>query len=729
MTISERVIHLAKERALFRFRVIAQQALRAAGDGARQRMKDTRSTDEERALTDAYEFILQHGKAFQHNLEAAYRDLLDRAMATMYTDLRMPLDRFSADDLSLIDDDTINRQIRIDHMVQRLRDADDEHLQRVNLILGRMHGKNDAKERENPFRPYLMARALHQTVHEMVVDKAVSLRLFELVSEGLAGQLPDFYRSIREVFESNGIRAHLVAEKSLYGGTGIGGLQEQVALDLGTRVLPGLKRVLDTADAAAQPLEIQRFVDGIFHAPASPATPLQAGSRALMARLDGFQQQAARGESLSLALAPEQNQLFALNAQIGPEETTRLERVAIDVVAMLFELILADAKIAGRFRMQIGRLQIPFLKAAMLAPDMLQQAAHPARQLVNRMGSAAVGLDPASPSGEKLEREIVRIVDTILADFKDDIGIFALSLDGFERFLAQQFYRSDADAELGVAALEAVEDGDRQPAMPAWLDDFSIDPRVVDFIATTWVRVLERERALEPAPAGTGPAGGFHGVLPDLVWSVQPKQNAQERTELVRMLPGLVKRLEAGLALLELNQDEMRRELDQLVAVHTQVLRGALAATSRQSAALPELRERFERQKAADEGAADAPIETGRYQRELAKRGVAIDLDLERGSSPSFDSDADWLDSITLGTSVERWSDDGFSMGRLAWISKRRTLYLVKLQDQSIPVVYSKTSLVKSLREGSLRLIEHAPVFERAVESLLLGVRSADGRG
>lgn len=723
MTISNRVIHLAEERALFRFRVTMRSVLRAAGAAAQTRVGTAQSADEEQELRAAHRFILHEGVAFQQQVDAAYRDLLTRALGTMYTDLRVPLDRLSADDLSLVDDDTVNRQIRIDHAVRRLRDADNEQLQRLNLIIGRMHGKNDAKERENPFRPYLMARALHQVLNGMVVDRNVLQRLFDLLSEALAGQLSDFYQSIREVFESNGIHAQLLAEKSPYYG---GALPERVALALSSHVIPDLQRALDVADAAATPQGIQGFVNGIFHAEDGPANPLQAGSQALLARLNGFQQQAAHGG------------LFALNERIGPDEATKLERVAIDVVAVLFDLILADEQIADRFRTQIARLQIPFLKAAMLMPAMLQQAQHPARQLVNRMGSAAVGIDPASAPGAQLEREITRIVTRILAEFSNDLGMFAACLAEFEKFLAQDWYRTDPEAQPSVVALEEAEDedGERQPVLPAWLDDFSLDPRVLDFIATTWVRVLERERALPPDRTRGSPAGGFHSVLPDLVWSVQGKQNAQERGELVRMLPGLVKRIEAGLALLSLTPDETRRALDQLVAVHTQVLRGAVAPPRHAAAALPELRARFERQKTDDDAAYAEPLESGRLQAALAKRGVSVDLDMARDTASFFDADADadgeaetdWLDRVDVGTCIERWSDDGFKTGWLVWISRRRTLYLVRMKNGGLPVVYSRSSLVKSLREGSLRLTENAPVFERAVQSLLQGLRSAAGR-
>ena len=94
----------------------------------------------------------------------------------------------------------------------------------------------------------------------------------------------------------------------------------------------------------------QNFVHGLFkqdktQAQATQSDPQgagapsgnspQPGSDALVARLSQYQQQAALGHSIDDEISPAQNQLFALGEQLGPDQVTKLERVAIDVVAML----------------------------------------------------------------------------------------------------------------------------------------------------------------------------------------------------------------------------------------------------------------------------------------------------------------------------------------------------------------------------------------------------------
>jgi hypothetical protein len=764
MQITNDIIQLAKERALFGFSALAQQMLQDADERMVQLAAEGRFGGDQHFLHVGRQFIRNSGKVFLKRVEIMYRDSLERAMRTMYTDLRVALDQLSADNLALIDDETVNRQIEVDRVVLRLRDADDEYLRKLNLMIAQLHGDHNVRERENPFRPYLMARTLHQVLHDMVADDEVGKRLFGLLSDALANRLADFYASICEVFEAKGIHAQLLTQKSRHvrnqrytGGNTVS--PDVMVLDLSARVMPGLQRVLElmnhvssessvTAAAepgrASQPNEFQDFVSGIFKPDRRGAEPLsnsnteafraqdkpeaegtlRAGSEALVSRLNQYQQQAARGQSVSDHISPEQNQLFAVREQMGTEETTKFERVAIDVVAMLFELILGDEQIPGGLRAQIGRLQIPFLKAAMLMPDMLQQGAHPARQLVNRMGSAAVALDPATPLGQSIEREITRIVHKILEEFDDDIVIFSDCLTELELFLTQNLRHADSETALSIQAVETAEQGALQNSIkrrpPEWLADFNIDQRIVEFIGNIWMRVLEMENA------DGGKAGAFRDLLPDLIWSVQEKQNPEERAALMRLLPTLVTRLKAGLALLQLPDNESQQALDQLVAVHTQVLRMNPSGATQKGRSLQELREHFPRVVTEHATAAPEPVNSRQFETELAKQGISIDLDLEREPSPSFESDADWLTRMQVGTCVERWSDTGYQLARLIWISKRRTLYMFHLEKKSGPIVYSAISLIKSLREGSVRTVEHAPIFERAVESLLIGARAVE---
>jgi len=48
----------------------------------------------------------------------------------------------------------------------------------LNVIVAQLHGEREARERENPFQPYLLARALYDAIPEMEHDEPKTTLLF-----------------------------------------------------------------------------------------------------------------------------------------------------------------------------------------------------------------------------------------------------------------------------------------------------------------------------------------------------------------------------------------------------------------------------------------------------------------------------------------------------------------------------------------------------------------------
>src|SRR4051812_24570531 len=116
MKVPKRVIQLAKERAMSGFADMARTMLAEAEASLCLPML-TRSTTEEKGIAAARQFIRQNGKVFLRRIDAFFSSYMDRAMHTMYTDLRMELRNVTADALTLIDEETMTRQIDVDRLV------------------------------------------------------------------------------------------------------------------------------------------------------------------------------------------------------------------------------------------------------------------------------------------------------------------------------------------------------------------------------------------------------------------------------------------------------------------------------------------------------------------------------------------------------------------------------------------------------------------------------------
>ena len=816
---SKQVIQLAKQNALHKFSALIHRMAQDTDNNLVTALSKAVSSADYQKFSAARQFLRQDGTQMLSHLESLFREQMERAMRTMYTDLRSGFGNFSADTLTLIDDEAVNRQIEVGHLVDRLRDSCDENLGRLNIMIAQLHGKSEVRERENPFRPYLIARTLHDVLRKMLKEEEIAVVLFEHFADSLAMYLPEYYAELCEVFDAEGIKAHLVARPGtlkrhqreqlarqvmasqsigmagpVVGAAAGAAMPYAIPSALAPNVVPTLERLLklmQQQSAAGSPnrgegapqeqvgttessATFQEFVGNLFNpleeeqfggspasfgniqARAQSPDPVQSEPKRrktdlpaeLLAKLNEFQQLAARGRPVNEKITPLQNQLFSVREQINQQVAAQPDRMSIDVIAVLFEFILGDEQIPEGLRAQIGRLQIPFLKAAMLDPALLRQLDHPSRQLLNRMGSVSAGLALDTELGQSVSAEIKRLVKKILDEFDQDITLFSTCLEELDQFIAEKMRNADANTALSIAAIEEAEKiGSMTVVVSSSLRDIllplNVDKRVVDFSVNIWARVLARASLQDEKASGESATSAdlikqmCVDVLPELVWSSQVKQNQQDRNALMRLLPSLAKRLKDGLKMLNLSDAESKSALDQLVEVHTQVLRSNEDASTEKLPSLDELRKIFSGLKIQEEpkeqtvfskAIAQPKIEAELIEKSLTERGVSASLDLKPESTFSSRLDDGWLSLMQVGTRVEYWINDAYQLGRLIWVGKNQSLFMFKLDVNSKPLVYSPASLSKALREGRLNLIESAPTFERAVESLLQGSEAVEQR-
>lgn len=758
----KRLLDSAKERAFFGFLALVQRAVQDAEKNAGTQQSGAASPLSQSALMSIRHFLRQDSNLLLRRVETLLRGYLDRAMQTMYVDMRPGLHNVTADDLSLIDDEAVNRQIEVGRLTQRMRDADEESIGRLNVIISQMHGRHDAKERENPFRPYLLARVLYEAVRDTAGDETKSKLLFEHLADALIPHLPGYYGAIRQVFESSGVHGKFVAQQSRaahfqrYYGAPAGEAQAFPA-HFASRVMPGLQRMMETLQHAV-PVQngggdhelrdlIRAMLSSAQNGQAAvtahggggvpqtaPEKPVARG--ALAAQLGAYQEKVARGEPIDERKPQERNQLFALRERMNLDAASSDERMTFEVVGLLFEFILDDTQIPAPLRAQIGRLQIPILKAAMLDTSLMHDENHPARQLLNRMASAGVATDQASKEGQELGSEIARIVDRILAGFGSDVSIFSDCLDQFESFLTQHLRRENAQTALGIEAVETAEKitillTNVTAGLCDLLLPMNVDKFVSDFIIRVWPHVLvraawaDRERQIDAEHADSA-FRLYRAVLPDLLWSIQDKQSPHDRTALIRLLPDLVKRLNAAMKLIDLPEDESRELMDQLVAMHTRVLRAPLKEAPPQ-ATRAGMEQDFARLTINWERVAwnqpDPPQPRAELIEEVvARQGVPANLNLGVNTVAATPADREFLaQTYLLGTKVEIRAGEGAGRpAQLVWISTHKSLYLFR-RDSGELEIYTSAALLEALREAAIVPVEYAPVFERAVESLLFG--------
>jgi hypothetical protein len=227
----------------------------------------------------------------------------------------------------------------------------------------------------------------------------------------------------------------------------------------------------------------------------------------------------------------------------------QMEAMTLDIVVLVFDYILGDSRIPDAMKALIGRLQIPVLKVTMLDKSFFSQKTHPARRLLDLLADAALGWDPAEGHDSSLYRKIEQIVQRILSQFEEGLDVFTDALNEFQAYLAEEKQTSD---QLTTRSAQFLRNREQ----------FEI-ARVVAH-DTVMASLLDPPPRADPRfsarPLGK-PAAELHvekgesspewqdavATMNDLLWSLTPKTDKEERRKLIDLLPRLLKRLDSGI--------------------------------------------------------------------------------------------------------------------------------------------------------------------------------------
>lgn len=257
--------------------------------------------------------------------------------------------------------------------------------------------------------------------------------------------------------------------------------------------------------------------------------------------------------------------------ELKKKASTDGEKATIEIVALMFQSILAEERIPAAVRVWFARLQLPVLRVALAEPEFFGTLNHPARQLIDRMGSCALGFDAHAIGGSALEAEIRRVVQVIEQYPETGRRVFQLVYDEFQKFLSKYLTEKGAASKV-VSVAQQVEQKETLAIqytieLRNMLKDMPVRDEVREFLFKVWADVLAQSAVLSgPASEDTRMLKRLAG---DLIWSASAKTTREERTEVLQRLPPLLKLLREGMAKAGVTterQDEHVRDLNAALA-------------------------------------------------------------------------------------------------------------------------------------------------------------------
>lgn len=265
---------------------------------------------------------------------------------------------------------------------------------------------------------------------------------------------------------------------------------------------------------------------------------------------------------------------------------TQVERATIEIVALLFQSILMEERIPAVVRVWFARLQMPVLRVAVSEPDFFATVDHPARRLIDRMGACVMGFDATSRAvADTLEKEIKRVVQVVEAYPDTGRRVFQTVLTEFEKFLEHYFKNENETTRKGVSLAQQVEQRETLAIqytieLRKMLNEVPVQEGVREFLFHVWADVMAMTAVKHGAQGVETKA--MKRVAADLIWSASAKVSREERAEVIRRLPPLLKTLREGMDHASITADKQDE--------HIQKLNNSLAAafTAKTAAIAPE---------------------------------------------------------------------------------------------------------------------------------------------
>ncbi|MBC7547263.1 MAG: DUF1631 domain-containing protein [Polaromonas sp.] len=398
--------------------------------------------------------------------------------------------------------------------------------------------------------------------------------------------------------------------------------------------------------------------------------------------------------------------------------STPTEKATVEIVALMFQSILAEDRIPAVIRVWFARLQIPVLRVAIAEPEFFGSLQHPARRLIDRMGSCMLGFN-VTVSGGAMESEVRRAVQVIEQYPETGQKVFQIVYDEFEKFLAK-FLSEQGTAALVVSVAQQVEQKETMAIqytieMRNILKDMSVRDEIRDFLFKVWTEAL----AIASMKYGAQHADTLllKRVAADLVWAASAKPSRQDRAQVISSLPKLLQSLRTGMSLLSMDVADQ----DIQIKTISDTLADAFAS---KTPSIPV--ERIEAMAArlnnledylSDEDLGDLPLDTDSLVTILGIDPAELTVITDGGSQPT-DAMRGWVQELQVGSWFTLDHNGQISNVQFAWCSERKQLHLFAASDGRNFLIQARR-LAAYLQAGLLIPVEEEALTVRATREAL----------
>jgi hypothetical protein len=640
-------------------------------------------------------------------------------------------------ELSLVADNELEESLAITSLIGKNETRLTRDLFAVNQRLSVICGGTRIDDATNPIGPALLAQAFRQSMRELSADMRVKLIIYKLFDRYVMASLDELYQETNAELMRAGVLPQLRHEvlRNTAGGTNAAaGAATAAQGDVPAPVQA------DDSEASAELLQTLRTLFGARRA--HPTVPLSAithgplpTANELIGALSVLQSQAATvqpalpvGSSVMDITEQVLHLKEQLMSQLGslrgqrPGQIATIDEDTIDLVGMLFEFILEDRNLPSQMQVMLARLQIPYLKAAILDRKLFAHRQHPARRLLDGLADAAKSWSEESDRDGRLHDTIKAIVDRLLQEFDDDMTIFDRLSAELQQFQDTNRRRAEL-AEQRVAestrGREKLEQARRRAAREILnrIGDHSLPPLIHGVLSRAWANYMVLT-ILRKGEESTEFREALRFV-DAFIASTKPVRTPDAKRDLRQLLPGIERALRKGLSNVAFQDADIERLLGQLHTYYRQQLGEAVPAA--------------EQPQTVEGTPAPLPIPESiqpiaESMAELEEESANAEPE-EAAITPEVREELERISALKPGTWLEfSGQDEHFERAKLSWISPMSGRYLFVNRRGLKVADYSPYELATVMVDGRARILASNALFDRAMDAIVDRLSHEEGR-